>query len=150
MSARCIPTTVRNIQTLWMTNSRRQFQTSILRLSADTVHIKDDGDFQKQVIDSKKSFIVDFHAVWCGPCKILEPRLDKVLTNYNKKVQNTSADQQIKLAKVDIDELGELSSKYNVQAVPTVLAIKNGKEITRFTGVVDENRIQKMIDQLSR
>jgi len=49
----------------------------------------------------------------------LEPRLEKVLTNYNKKVQGTSGDQQIKLAKVDIDNLGELSSKYNVQAVPT-------------------------------
>ncbi len=49
----------------------------------------------------------------------LEPRLQKVLTNHNKKVQGTSDDQQIKLAKVDIDNLGELSSKYNVQAVPT-------------------------------
>ncbi|CAF5003728.1 unnamed protein product, partial [Rotaria socialis] len=82
-------------------------------------HIIDDGDFQKQVLDSKKPFIVDFHATWCGPCKVLEPRLEKVLTNHNKKVEAASGDQQIKLAKVDIDNLGELSSKYNVQAVPT-------------------------------
>ncbi|CAF4752835.1 unnamed protein product, partial [Rotaria sp. Silwood2] len=119
MATRCIQTTVRNVQTLWMINSRRQFQTSVLRLSADVLHVKDDGDFQKQVLDSKKPFIVDFHATWCGPCKILEPRLEKVLTNHNKKAQNTSADQQVKLAKVDIDNLGELSSKFNVQAVPT-------------------------------
>ena len=92
----------------------------------------------------------------------------------------------MKLAKVDIDSLGELSSKYNVQAVPTgkdtlaidrhrkkifrlyiltllgeelidgvsvlfvVVAIKNGKEISRFTGAADESRIEKMIDQLGR
>ncbi|CAF3539202.1 unnamed protein product [Rotaria sp. Silwood1] len=150
MSARCIQTTVRNVQTLLMINSRRHFQTSVLRLSADVFHVKDDGDFQKEVLDSKKPFIVDFHAAWCGPCKILEPRLEKVLNNHNKKVQNTSADQQIKLAKVDIDNLGELSSKYDVQVVPTVVAIKNGREISRFTGVVDEKIIQKMIDQLNR
>jgi thiol-disulfide isomerase/thioredoxin len=70
----------------------------------------------------------------CGPCKVLgnlsliivdifnlinliEPRLEKVLTNYNKKVQD--GDKQIKIAKVDIDNLAELSSKYDVQAVPT-------------------------------
>jgi thioredoxin-like negative regulator of GroEL len=73
----------------------------------------------------------------CGPCKVLgkrffkfpvlyfimmkliEPRLEKVLTDHNKKAQGASGDQQIQLAKVDIDSLGELSSKYNVQAVPT-------------------------------
>jgi len=55
---------VRCIQRLWMINSRRQFQTSILRLSADVFHVKDDADFQKQVLDSKKPFIVDFHASW--------------------------------------------------------------------------------------
>ncbi|CAF3650265.1 unnamed protein product [Rotaria socialis] len=150
MSARCLQTTIRNVQTLWTITTRRQFQTSVLRLSAHAFHIIDDGDFQKQVLDSKKPFIVDFHATWCGPCKVLEPRLEKVLTNHNKKVEAASGDQQIKLAKVDIDNLGELSSKYNVQAVPTVVAIKNGKEISRFTGVADENRIQKMIEQLNR
>jgi hypothetical protein len=61
MSARCIQTTVRNVQALW---SRRQFQTSVLRLSANAFHVKDDADFQKQVLDSKKSIIVDFHATW--------------------------------------------------------------------------------------
>ncbi|CAF1144882.1 unnamed protein product [Adineta steineri] len=148
MSTRCIQIATRNVQTLWMINNRRQFQTSVLRLSANTFHVKDDADFQKQVVDSKKPFIVDFHATWCGPCKVLEPRLEKVLTNYNKK--DTSGDKQIQLAKVDIDNLSELSGKYGVEAVPTVLAIKNGKEISRFTGAADENRIQKMIDQLSR
>jgi len=64
MSIRCIQTTVRHVPTLWMINSRRQFQTSVLRLSADIFHVKDDADFQKQVLDSKKSFIVDFHASW--------------------------------------------------------------------------------------
>jgi hypothetical protein len=64
MNTRCIQTTLRNVQTLWMINNRRQFQTSILRLSTNVLHVKDDADFQKQVLDSKKLFIVDFHATW--------------------------------------------------------------------------------------
>jgi thioredoxin-like negative regulator of GroEL len=78
-------------------------------------------------------------------------------------VKSSSGDQQITLAKVDIDKFGELSIKYNVQAVPTgkscfllflisrftVLAIKNGKEIARFTGVVDEDRIETILDRLN-
>ncbi len=60
MSVRCIQTTLRHV----MINNRRQFQTSVLRLSADVFHVKDDAEFQKQVLDSKKSFIVDFHATW--------------------------------------------------------------------------------------
>ena len=49
----------------------------------------------------------------------IEPRLEKVLNNYNKKVQSTSNEKQIQLAKVDIDEFGELSAKFGVEAVPT-------------------------------
>ena len=64
MSARCLQTTIRSVQTLWTISNRRQFQTSVLRSSAHVFHVKDDGDFQKQVLDSKKPFIVDFHATW--------------------------------------------------------------------------------------
>lgn len=127
----------------------RNFQTSAFRLAANVFHVKNVADFQKEVLESKKAVIVDFHATWCGPCRILEPRLEKVLNNFNKKVQD-AADKKVTLAKVDIDELGELSEKYNVQAVPTVLAFKNGREISRFTGAADESRIEKMVEQLGR
>ncbi|CAF0972723.1 unnamed protein product [Adineta ricciae] len=147
MSARGLQTVVRNVQNLWLINNRRQFQTSALRLADNVIHVKDDADFQKRVLQSKNPFVVDFYATWCGPCKVLEPRLEKVVTDHNKK---TKGDKDVKLAKVDIDQLEQLSGKYNVQAVPTVIAIKNGKEISRFTGAADENRIQKMLDQLSR
>jgi hypothetical protein len=55
---------VRCIKSLWMMNTHRQFQTSALRLAANVFHVKDDADFQKQVLDSKKPIIVDFHASW--------------------------------------------------------------------------------------
>ncbi|CAF0956546.1 unnamed protein product [Adineta steineri] len=138
------------LRRLSIKNIYRQFQTSTLYLSNDIFRVQDEIDFQKQVLDSRKPFIVNFHASWCGPCRILEPRLEKIITNYNKNVDTSSGDQYIVLAKVDIDKFGDLSHKYNVKAVPTVVAIKNGKEISRFTGVIDEDRIESILDQLNR
>ncbi|CAF0743776.1 unnamed protein product [Rotaria sp. Silwood1] len=150
MSAYCLQLIKYNVQKLSIKNTYRQFHTSILYLSNDIFHVQDEADFQKQVLDSKKPFLVDFHASWCGPCRILEPRLEKLITNYNNNVKNSDGDQHITLAKVDVDKFGELSNKYKVKAVPTVLAIKNGKEIDRFTGLIDEDRIETILDQLNR
>ncbi|CAF3998609.1 unnamed protein product [Rotaria sp. Silwood2] len=150
MSVYCLQLIKCNIQKLSLKNTCRQFHTSILYLSKDIFHVQDEADFQKQVLDSKKPFLVNFRASWCGPCRILEPRLEKLITNYNKNVKSSSDDQYITLAKIDIDKFSELSSKYKVKAVPTVLAIKNGKEIARFTGLVDEDRIETILDQLNR
>lgn len=55
---------VRCVKTLWTLTSRRQFQTSVLRLSADIFHVKNDEDFKEQVLKSKNPTIVDFHATW--------------------------------------------------------------------------------------
>jgi len=143
MTTRCL---VRQVQNLCLSNQRRAFQTSILRLASNSVHIKDDAEFQKRVLDSKKPTVVDFYATWCGPCKVLEPRLEKVVNNFNKTGSNNTP---IQLVKVDIDNLSETTGKYNVQAVPTVVVIKDGREISRFTGAADENRIQKLLEQLS-
>lgn len=142
LSTRILPTI--------LNQTRRQFQTTGLRLASNALHVKSEDEFKKEVLDSKKAYVVDFHATWCGPCRVLEPRLEKVLNNYNKKVSTSTPDKQVRLAKVDIDELGELSGRYGVDAVPTVVAIKDGREISRFRGVADENRIEKMIEQLGR
>ncbi|CAF1052400.1 unnamed protein product [Adineta ricciae] len=140
-----------NLRKLGVTNIiLRQFHTSIVRLSKDIFHVQDASDFQRQVLESKEPFIVNFHASWCGPCRILEPRLEKLIAEYNKDVKTSSGDQHITLAKVDVDKMNELSIQYNVTAVPTVVAIKNGKEINRFTGLIDEDRIQTIFDQLNR
>ncbi|CAM4908878.1 unnamed protein product [Rotaria socialis] len=131
-------------------NSMKKFQTSNLCLSQNIFHVQDEADFQTQVLDSKKTFLVNFHASWCGPCRILAPRLEKLITNYNNDAKSSAGDQHIVLAKVDVDKFEQLSSKFKVKAVPTVLAIKNGKEISRFTGLIDEDRIETMLDELNR
>ena len=90
-------------------------------------------------MESSEPVIVDFSASWCGPCKILTPRLDAAIAATGGKVH---------LAIVDIDELGDLAMDHQVQAVPTVLAVKGGKVVDKFIGVLDEDKLGAFVDQL--
>ena len=116
---------------------RRPLSLSVLR--QDTFTIQDEDDFKAKVMDSSDPVIVDFSATWCGPCKILTPRLDAAIAATEGKVH---------LAMVDIDELGDLAMDYNVQAVPTVLAVKGGKVVDKFIGVLDEDKLGAFVNQL--
>ncbi|CAF0731548.1 unnamed protein product [Brachionus calyciflorus] len=115
----------------------RQFSLAS-RLNTNIFNVQDENDFKKRVLENSKPVIVDFHAVWCGPCKILGPRLEKLMSTYEGKAD---------FAKVDIDQLSELAMEYNISSVPTVMAIKNGKPTGKFIGLLDEDRIKKFVKE---
>ncbi|KAI6079458.1 Thioredoxin, mitochondrial [Aix galericulata] len=79
----------------------RALGTSAARPSA--FNVQDGGDFQERVVNSAKPVVVDFHAQWCGPCKILGPRLEKMVAKQEGKVV---------MAKVDIDDHTDLAIEY--------------------------------------
>ena len=83
--------------------------------------------------------MVDFSAQWCGPCKLLTPRLDAAIAAQEGAVD---------LAIVDIDDLAELAMEHNVNAVPTVIGVKEGKVIDRFVGLLEEDKLAAFIDNL--
>ena len=83
--------------------------------------------------------VVDFSAQWCGPCKMLTPRLDAAIAAHEGAVD---------LAIVDIDDLAELAMEHNVNAVPTVVAIKEGKVVDRFVGLLEEDKLSAFIENL--
>ncbi|CAH8506505.1 unnamed protein product [Schistosoma rodhaini] len=103
------------------------------------INIQDDSDFHKRVLNNPAPVIVDFHAKWCGPCKILGPRLENIMKSYMNSVL---------LAKVDIDQLDSVAEKYKIKVVPTVISIKNGKEIERFEGNKEEEFIRRRIENV--
>ncbi|KAJ8919832.1 hypothetical protein NQ315_006361 [Exocentrus adspersus] len=76
---------------------------------------------------------------WCGPCKALEPRLENVMAQRKG---------QINLAKVDIDDLGELAAKYEVSTIPALVVFQNGKVKERLVGLQDEDKLNLWIDNV--
>ena len=90
-------------------------------------------NFQKEVLDYKGTVILDFYGTWCMPCKMIAPIVEKVV-----------ADNNFKLAKVDVDENEELIRKFGIMSVPTLLIFKDGKQTNSVSGVVSESRILEL------
>lgn len=91
--------------------------------------------FEKEVLQSDKKVLVDFYADWCGPCKMLSPVIDQI----------SEENQDIKVVKVNVDNAQDLAMKYQVMSIPTLVVIKEGKEINRSVGLRDKSEIINMI-----
>jgi len=121
----------------WSTLAHRGLRsTASLRA---TFNVQDEDDFMERVLKSTTPIVVDFHAQWCGPCKLLAPRLESIISAKGEKVD---------LAKVDIDNVSEVAMEFGVSAIPAVLAIKDGKVIDKFVGLQDEVRIEAFVNKL--
>lgn len=99
-------------------------------------NVQDHEDFTDRVINSELPVLVDFHAQWCGPCKILGPRLEKAVAKQKGKVA---------MAKVDIDDHTDLAIEYGVSAVPTVIAIRGGDVVGQFVGIKDDDQLDSFV-----
>jgi len=108
-------------------------------MAAKSVQELTDANFQSEVLDSDKPVLVDFWAVWCQPCKMLSPTIDQIATEYQGKA---------KVGKVDTDSNREVSVKYGIQAIPTVLLFKNGQVQKKFVGLTTKDQFKTALDQL--
>ena len=93
------------------------------------------ANFESEVINSDIPVLVDFWAAWCGPCKMLSPVLAEIAQEYEGKV---------KVAKINIDEEGELAVKYGIMSIPTVLLFKNGQLVDKSVGFTSKESLVKM------
>ena len=108
-------------------------------MAVKAVHELTDSNFQNEVIDSDKPVLVDFWAEWCTPCKMLGPTIDQLATEYEGKA---------KIGKVDTDSNREVSVKYGIQAIPTVLLFKGGQVQKKFVGLTSKDQFKNALDQL--
>jgi thioredoxin 1 len=75
--------------------------------------------------------LVDFYAVWCGPCRMMAPVVEEIAE------ENPS----VRVGKVDVDEVGELAQRFGIVSIPTLLVFKNGQLVNKFVGVQDKQTI---------
>ncbi len=88
-----------------------------------------DTSFETEVLQSSKPVLVDFFAEWCGPCKAMAPALEQV--------SQEMADQ-LTVAKIDVDANPEITTRYQIQAMPTLILFKDGEIIARHTGALPQ------------
>lgn len=100
------------------------------------VQVKDKASFQKEVLEEQeKAVVVDFYADWCAPCRIMGPIVEQ-LEKDNK---------QVKVVKVNVDEVQELAMEYNVMSIPTIYVFKQGKVTKQFIGVQDQQTLEEAL-----
>jgi thioredoxin 1 len=90
------------------------------------------------IIQSEKPVLIDFFAEWCGPCKSMAP----ILKEVKDKVGNSA-----QIIKIDVDKNPQLSAKYGIRSVPTLMIFKNGKELWKQSGVFPSNQLVNLINQ---
>jgi thioredoxin len=98
-------------------------------------------DYLKDIKRTDKMILVDFNAVWCGPCRILKPTVVKVVERNKDKVE---------LFDIDVDRNPEVARTMNIQSIPLLILYKKGKEVWRNLGLVDGGEIQDNITKFSR
>ncbi len=97
-----------------------------------------DANFDQEVLKSDQPVLIDFWAVWCGPCKALSPIVDEVAQSYSGKV---------KVAKMNVDQNPGTPGRYGIRGIPTLLLFKGGQVKEQIVGYVPRETIEKVIDK---
>ena len=96
-------------------------------------------NFESEVLQSETPVVVDFWAEWCGPCKMIAPALEELSEDYDGK---------IKVAKVNVDDAGDLAMKFNVVSIPTLLLFKEGSVVSQQVGAIPKAKIEDMFKDI--
>lgn len=96
-------------------------------------------EFESIISQSDKPVVVDFYAPWCGPCRVLGPTVDEIAASFDGRVE---------VLKVNVDNETELSSRFDVLSIPTLVFLKDGKEVKRVTGAIPKGAFESTLENL--
>ena len=95
--------------------------------------------FEKEVISSEIPVVLDFWATWCGPCKMLSPILDELAAEYSDRAR---------FCKVNVDDELELSARFGIASIPTLIFFKNGEILKKTVGYREKDELEEMLKEL--
>jgi len=97
-----------------------------------------DSNFESEVLSSEKPVLVDFWAVWCGPCKMVEPELEKLAEEKS---------EELRIGRLNVDDNRDIAVKYGITAIPTMILFKKGQVVKKLIGVMPKDKILTEISQ---
>ena len=107
-------------------------------MASDVVLELTDDNFDAEVIGSDQPVLVDFWAEWCMPCRMLAPTIEELADEFNGRV---------KVGKVDTDSNRDVSAKFGISAIPTIILFKNGEIVRKFVGVASKQEFAQEMEK---
>jgi len=101
------------------------------------VHLTDDT-FDETIKNAKGPVLVDFWASWCGPCKVIGPLLDQLAGELSG---------QATIAKVNVDENGDLSARFGIRSIPTLLVFRDGRLVDQTVGALPKEHLRDLVQK---
>ena len=98
-------------------------------------------NFVDEVINSEIPVLVDFWAIWCGPCRVMNPTIESIAKKWQGKV---------KVAKADVDNNEAIATKYDIRSIPTILIFQNGEIIERIPSLVSQTVLDEKLNNLTQ
>ncbi len=105
--------------------------------SERVVHLTDET-FDDNIKDLAGPVLVDFWATWCAPCKIIAPLLEQLAEELGARVT---------IAKVDVDDNGDLANRFGIRSIPTLMVFKDGKVVDQMVGAAPKEQIRKLVEK---
>ena len=106
---------------------------------SENIHEFTDQSFDTDVVQANLPVLIDFWAVWCGPCKAIAPTIEEIAGDYAGKV---------KVGKLNVDQNQNTAMQYGVRSIPTLLIMKSGEVVSQIVGAVPKENITKALDEI--
>jgi thioredoxin 1 len=97
-----------------------------------------DKNFKQEVLEADTPVLVDFWAVWCGPCQMVAPAIEAIAKKYKDK---------LKVCKLNVDEASKMASHYGVMSIPTLAVFKKGKMVDKVVAALPRIELEAMVDK---